>query len=330
MGKVRFPEAPTSFPLPTKSAILRVSSTRHAPASGSLAPSPSYLAGQQDSGSWRRASQRAAEEEIAKNKAKRKEAREDALKSADVGTLRAELSRLEQHKRMGLASNEKLQRMTQLEKAIEWHEEQRKANAARGAAPAAPVVKVKNLGALRVRGSGSEIVAAGARVDSGLGERRPQDSVYYHPTLNPTGRPPPGKPQKYKANAGAYDDDGVAGEEGDNEDDGWGVPGEPCVVPAADAEDAGILPPPPGPPPSDAPPPRTSSGAASGAAPRPAPGPPPGPRLAPRLGRLRGLLPALLRSFRRPGLLPGLPGGRTSRTTASRTASRRAHRRGGR
>ena len=56
---------------------------------------------------------------------------------------------------MGLASNEKLQRMTQLEKAIEWHEEQRKANAARGAAPAAPVVKVKNLGALRVRGSGS-------------------------------------------------------------------------------------------------------------------------------------------------------------------------------
>ena len=97
---------------------------------------------------------------------------------------------------MGLASNEKLQRMTQLEKAIEWHEEQRKANAARGAAPAAPVVKVKNLGALRVRGSGTEIVAAGARVDSGLGERRPQDSVYYHPTLNPTGRPPPGKPQK--------------------------------------------------------------------------------------------------------------------------------------
>ena len=44
----------------------------------------------------------------------------------------ARLSRLEQHKRMGLASNEKLQRMTQLEKAIEWHEEQRKANAARG------------------------------------------------------------------------------------------------------------------------------------------------------------------------------------------------------
>lgn len=120
---------------------------------------------------------------------------------------------------MGIASNEKLQRMTQLEKAIEWHEEQHTANAARGAAPAAPAVKVKNLGALRVRGSGTEIVTAGARVDSGLGERRPQDSVYYHPTLNPTGRPPPGKPQKYKATAGAYDDDDVAGEEDDDEDD---------------------------------------------------------------------------------------------------------------
>ncbi|PRW20667.1 basic proline-rich -like [Chlorella sorokiniana] len=27
---------------------------------------------------------------------------------------------------------------------------------------------------------------------------RPEDSVYYHPTLNPMGIPPPGKPQKYK------------------------------------------------------------------------------------------------------------------------------------
>ena len=163
---------------------------------------------------------------------------------------------------MGIASNEKLQRMTQLEKAIEWHEQQRTANAARGAAPAAPAVKVKNLGALRVRGSGTEIVAAGARVDSGLGERRPQDSVYYHPTLNPTGRPPPGKPQKYKATAGAYDDDDDdVAEEDEDEDDGWGIPGEPRVAPAANAEDTGILPPPPGPPPSIAPP----------------PGPPPGP-----------------------------------------------------
>lgn len=29
-----------------------------------------------------------------------------------------------------------------------------------------------------------------------------QDSVYYHPTLNPTGAPPPGKPPMYKSSIG--------------------------------------------------------------------------------------------------------------------------------
>lgn len=41
----------------------------------------------------------------------------------------------------------------------------------------------------------------------GVPEQRPENSVYYHPTLNPTGTPPPGKPQRYvtdrSAGAGA-------------------------------------------------------------------------------------------------------------------------------
>ena len=32
----------------------------------------------------------------------------------------------------------------------------------------------------------------------GTGIRRPEDSVYYHPTLNPVGAPPAGKPQRYR------------------------------------------------------------------------------------------------------------------------------------
>jgi hypothetical protein len=31
-----------------------------------------------------------------------------------------------------------------------------------------------------------------------------QDSVYYHPTLNPSGAPPPGKPPMYKSSIGSY------------------------------------------------------------------------------------------------------------------------------
>jgi hypothetical protein len=32
-----------------------------------------------------------------------------------------------------------------------------------------------------------------------------QDSIYFHPTLNPTGAPPPGKPPMYKSAAGILD-----------------------------------------------------------------------------------------------------------------------------
>lgn len=31
-----------------------------------------------------------------------------------------------------------------------------------------------------------------------------QDSVYYHPTLNPTGAPPPGKPPMFKSSIGSF------------------------------------------------------------------------------------------------------------------------------
>ena len=166
--------------------------------------------------------------EVAKNKAQRKSARDDALKTADVASLRDELHKLHQHKKLGLASNEKLDRIKVLERAIEEREEERRAKAAKGAPEPAPAVKVKTIGALRARGT--EIVAAGtARVDSGLGERRPQDSVYYHPTLNPTGRPPPGKPQKYKSAADAGEADEAAEDEDEDEDDGWGIIGQPRV-----------------------------------------------------------------------------------------------------
>lgn len=39
----------------------------------------------------------------------------------------------------------------------------------------------------------------------GVLDRRPEDSVYYHPTLNPSGMPPPGKPQRYETGSAAAD-----------------------------------------------------------------------------------------------------------------------------
>ena len=77
---------------------------------------------------------------------------------------------------------------------------QRGDGAARPTTPAAPV-------SLRAQEDGTaepEDYEAGPSGAGGLpappggGEapRRPQDSVYWHPTLNPMGVPPPGKPQK--------------------------------------------------------------------------------------------------------------------------------------
>ena len=153
--------------------------------------------------------------QLAKNKAARKEAREDALQKSDIGSLRAELKRLQAEKSMNREmARDKEQRMKQLENGIKWHEEQRKTNAGKTPAPAPAVPKVKGIGALK----GLEVVVAGSTGSRGLGlgTFRPQDSVYYHPTLNPTGRPPAGKPQKYKA-ASEYHDEEEAGADEEDE-----------------------------------------------------------------------------------------------------------------
>ena len=134
---------------------------------------------------------------------------------------------------------------------------------------------MKNIGALRVVSAGKELATSGTRFDSGLGERNVRDSVYYHPTLNPTGRPPPGKPQKYKAASTIRAEEEAEAEdaaEEEEEDDGWGVIGEPRAGSGAEASVSGDLwvhgvgpppqgPPPPLPPPPGAPPGGTPKGA---------------------------------------------------------------------
>jgi hypothetical protein len=54
----------------------------------------------------------------------RKTIRDETLKTSDVGTLKAEKAKLEQQKKMGSDywSNEKGQRLTQLEASLKWHE----------------------------------------------------------------------------------------------------------------------------------------------------------------------------------------------------------------
>ncbi|KAH7426294.1 hypothetical protein KP509_11G094100 [Ceratopteris richardii] len=93
-------------------------------------------------------------------------------------------------------------------------------------------------------------------------QQRPEDSVYFHPTLNPTGAPPPGKPPMYKSSVGPR----------------IPLPGdESASVSDMDPEAAIPVPPPP-------PPPLSSAGEGTSSAeetvlpfPVPVPPPPPAP-----------------------------------------------------
>ena len=172
-------------------------------------------------------------------------------------------------------ARDKEHRIKQLENGIKWHEEQRKTNAGKAPAPAPAVPKVKGIGALK----GMEVVVAGSTGSRGLGlgTYRPQDSVYYHPTLNPTGRPPAGKPQKYKA-VSDYQEEEEADDDEEEEYDfqplDLVVQGEGPLLPPPGVPTT--LPPPPGPPPGGPPSPLRPGLLPPPPLPRPPPeGPPP-------------------------------------------------------
>jgi len=81
--------------------------------------------------------------------------------------------------------------------------------------------------------------------------RQPQESVYYHPVTNPTGAPPPGRPQRYKDDVDLMDP---------SKADAPAAPhrtrtAHDVAEPSGAAADESILPPPDEPPPGILPPP---------------------------------------------------------------------------
>ncbi|KAM0913442.1 hypothetical protein ACQ4PT_012144 [Festuca glaucescens] len=146
----------------------------------------------------------------------------------------------------------------------------------------------------------------------------PEDSVYYHPTLNPSGAPPPGKPPMYKSSIGpriplpSSSGAGPSSSMTESEEAGPSTmppPPLPPPLPAsselADPSDPSLpLPPPPPPPP---PPPMPAGDAAAPGLPPP---PPPPPGAPPREPVLLGhtLLPPPPPPPQRPLQPPPLPG----------------------
>ncbi|KAG8638866.1 protein EARLY FLOWERING 5 isoform X2 [Manihot esculenta] len=118
---------------------------------------------------------------------------------------------------------------------------------------------------------------------------KPEDSVYYHPTLNPTGAPPPGKPPMYKSSIGPRIplSAGASSSNTESEDAALAVPPPPPPPPPPLPEsstlasgDNSVLPtslPLPPPPPMPPKPPAPGLGVSL---PPPPPGPPPNDQVA--------------------------------------------------
>ncbi|KAL0357530.1 UNVERIFIED_CONTAM: protein EARLY FLOWERING 5 [Sesamum calycinum] len=137
--------------------------------------------------------------ELKRNKKERKKVREVGILKKDPETLREQIQKLETMKADGALDKARKHKKRQLEDTLnlvvikkgrffarlEYEEKMKE----KGEAP----VMFSHLGPVRRRATAEE--------EERVKHPRPEDSVYYHPTLNPSGAPP-GKPPMFKSSIG--------------------------------------------------------------------------------------------------------------------------------
>lgn len=218
--------------------------------------------------------------ELKRNKKERKKVREVGILKKDPETLREQIDKLEMMKADGALDKARKHKKRQLEDTLnlvlkkrrEYEDKMKE----KGEAP----VMFSHLGPPRRRTSAEE--------EERVKHPKPEDSVYYHPTLNPTGAPPPGKPPMFKSSIGpriplsaASSSDAASTSNAELENGALAVPPPPPPPPlpntddldSGDASDVPASLPLPPPPPM---PPKSADLGASLPHP-PLPPPPPGP-----------------------------------------------------
>ncbi|KAL6497417.1 Protein EARLY FLOWERING 5 [Orobanche gracilis] len=116
--------------------------------------------------------------ELKRNKKERKKVREVGILKKDPDSLKDQIQKLEAMKADGALDKARKHKRTQLQDTLNLVMKKTKGN----------------LGPLRRRATAEE--------EERGKHSRPEDSVYYHPTLNPSGSPPPGKPPMFKSSIG--------------------------------------------------------------------------------------------------------------------------------
>ncbi|XP_059638599.1 protein EARLY FLOWERING 5-like [Cornus florida] len=222
--------------------------------------------------------------ELKRNKKERKKVREVGILKKDPDTLKEQIEKLEMMKAEGALDKARKHKKRQLEDTLNLVIKKRKEYEdklrEKGEAP----VMFSHLGPPRRLTTAEE--------EERVKHPKPEDSVYYHPTLNPTGSPPPGKPPMFKSSIGpriplsAASSSAAALSSKSELEDGSSAgppppPPPPPPLPPADDLDAGdgsimpeSLPLPPPPPPM---PPKPAVADLGTSMPPPLPPPPPGP-----------------------------------------------------
>ncbi|XP_051133341.1 protein EARLY FLOWERING 5 [Andrographis paniculata] len=132
--------------------------------------------------------------ELKRNKKERKKVREVGLLKKDPDSLRQQIQKLEAMKAEGPLDKARKHKKRQLEDTLNLVIKKRKEYEDKMKEKGEAPVMFSHLGPVRRRASAEE--------EERVKHPRPEDSVYYHPTLNPSGAPPPGKPPMFKSSIG--------------------------------------------------------------------------------------------------------------------------------
>ncbi|XP_072956359.1 protein EARLY FLOWERING 5-like [Typha angustifolia] len=230
--------------------------------------------------------------ELKRNKKERKKVREVGILKKDPEAIKDQIEKLERMKADGALDKARKHKKRQLEDTLNLVMKKRKEYEEKMREKGEEPVMFSHLGPPRRLSTAEE--------DDRVKHPKPEDSVYYHPTLNPTGAPPPGKPPMYKSSIGpriplpASSSAGASSSMSESDEAGQSVPPPPPPPPPlpasadlASIDDSAIpssIPLPPIPP---APPKSTTDSKASELPPPPPPppGPPPQEQVAMHMSR---------------------------------------------
>ncbi|KAF9604268.1 hypothetical protein IFM89_004974 [Coptis chinensis] len=128
--------------------------------------------------------------ELKRNKKERKKVREVGILKKDPETIKEQIEKLEMMKADGALDKARKHKKRHLEDTLNLVMKKRKEYEEKSREKGETPVMFSHLGPPRRRTAAEE--------EERAKHPKPEDSVYYHPTLNPTGAPPPGKPPMFK------------------------------------------------------------------------------------------------------------------------------------